>query len=158
MAHPKNSATSVKNELEEVLERTRDASASSVDMKQVRNAMKRARLAIIFLERSRDEANLRKKIDGSIANAEMRSDLIDREANAARREERQRILFERAQLAAKSETASSAQTPAVYAQESHERSLGYSRYVEAALASLCPHYPNRPNMGCSAINGSARID
>ena len=152
MANSKDPVAFSKNELEQVLQRTRDVTAETVDLKQMRNVMKRARLAIIHLEQARDEAKFRKKIDNSIAHAEMRSDLIDREANAARREERQRILFERAHIAAMEQGSKSMQLQNAPCVESYERSLASSRYVEAALASLCPHYPNRPNGGCLVLH------
>ena len=50
---PKREPKAVVAELEETLESTREASASSVDMKKIRNAMKRARLAILHLDQSR---------------------------------------------------------------------------------------------------------
>jgi hypothetical protein len=68
---------------------------------------------------------LRSRTERDILRNELRSDGVDREANAARVAERQRILFER----------SSAQAGALSA---YDRASSSASYVEAALASLCP--------------------
>lgn len=125
-------------ELGKLLADTKECDASTLDLKRVRNAMKRARSTIQTMQRFEHDIKVRSGVERSLASSEMRADLIDREANAARREERQRVLFERAHSQS--------------GQDSNERALTSARYVEAALASLCPHFPNRPNGGCDLLN------
>lgn len=79
---------------------------------------KNARLASMERSRSLSERD--------ILRAEMHGEQVDREANAARVAERQRFLFERS-------VAQSGQATAA------EKAMASAAYVEAALASLCPH-------------------
>ena len=78
-------------------------------------------------------------IERDVLRAEIRADLVDREANAARVAERQRILFER-----------SCALPGQLS--SHDRAAASANYVETALASLCPNH-GRLSSGCERLYG-----
>lgn len=69
--------------------------------------------------------------------AELHGELVDREANAARVNERQKYLFERAE----------AQT---HQSSAHERAAASAAYLEAALQSLDVHV-QQPQVGCEAL-------
>lgn len=80
-------------------------------------------------------ARARSQLD--ILRTEINSELVDREANAARIAERQQFLFQRA-------SALPGQLGAA------ERAVASATYVEAALVALCPHV-NTPMTGCAHI-------
>lgn len=65
-------------------------------------------------------------VEKDVLRQEMHAEQVDREANSARVAERQRFLFERA-----------ASQPGQSA--AGERAVASASFVEAALASLCPH-------------------
>lgn len=65
-------------------------------------------------------------VEKDLLRQEMHAEQVDREANAARVAERQRFLFERS-LAQPGQSAAG------------ERAVASASFVEAALASLCPH-------------------
>lgn len=87
----------------------------------VKEAVREARAA----SRALTVAELRHRTACDLLRQEIRSEGVDREANSARINERQRVLFER----------SSAQQGALAA---HDFAAASAGYVEAALASLCP--------------------
>ena len=60
-----------KNELEETIRNTRAASARSRNVKQMRNVMKRARLAIMHLTQSRDDDPQRRSVSVSTSTASL---------------------------------------------------------------------------------------
>lgn len=73
--------------------------------------------------------------------AEMHAELVDREANAARVQERQRFLFERSTSLPGQSTAA-------------DRAIGAVHHIEAALVALCPH--NAPRFtGCDQLAEAA---
>jgi hypothetical protein len=65
-------------------------------------------------------------VEKDVLRQEMHAEQVDREANAARVAERQRFLFERA-VSQPGQAAAG------------ERAVASASFVEAALASLCPH-------------------
>ena len=73
---------------------------------------------------------------------EVHAEQVDREANISRIAERQRFLFER-------QTAQSGQATAA------DRAVASASYVEAALASLCPHV-TQTSPGCSQLHETTR--
>lgn len=82
-------------------------------------------------------AHARHTAEKDVLKAELHCEAVDREANAARVAERQRFLFERAVALPGQGDAS-------------ERASASAAYVEAALASLCPH-TLPPAAGCEAL-------
>tara|TARA_B100001079_G_scaffold241799_2_gene227494 strand:+ start:805 stop:1254 length:450 start_codon:yes stop_codon:yes gene_type:complete len=69
----------------------------------------------------------RHRVEMAVFSEEMRQELVDREASAARTADRFRVLCER--------DSGSARTV-------FDRAVGSASSVEAALASLCPHAPS----------------
>ena len=69
----------------------------------------------------------RHRIEMAVFTEEVRQELVDREASAARTADRFRVLCER----------DGGSTHALF-----DRAIGSSTAVEAALASLCPHGPS----------------
>ena len=101
----------------------------SADTDQLQTLVARAsRLHNLLLQAIRHDAAsiARARIERDSVKLEMHAELVDREANSARVADRQRLLFERS--AAQPGQASAG-----------ERAVQSAAYVEAALASLCPH-------------------
>jgi hypothetical protein len=132
----KREAQTTVREIKAILSATKES--GTIDQKRVRNALKRAVHVIEAHLRRFDDASHHNKINLMLVQEEMTRDLIDREANAAKREERQRLLFERP-------TAQNGQLNA------HDRASASARYAELAIASLCPHTSNRPAPGCEEL-------
>ena len=90
-----------------------------------------------LIKRDAAAAHTRHTAEKDVLKAELHCEAVDREANAARVAERQRFLFERAVALPGQSDAS-------------ERASASAAFVEAALASLCPHgLP--PAAGCEAL-------
>lgn len=90
-----------------------------------------------LIKREMAAAHTRHTAEKDVLKAELHCEAVDREANAARVAERQRFLFERA-------VALPGQS------EASERASASAAFVEAALASLCPH-DLLPAAGCEAL-------
>ena len=88
-----------------------------------------------------EQANTRLAIELHCVRAAMHEELVDREANAARIQDRQRLLFDRA-------NAQEGQLSA------HDRAALSANYVEAALGALCPQ-PAGPAAGCHVAADAA---
>lgn len=89
------------------------------------------------LKRTLDDQKNRHIIEMDSLRSELHGELVDREANAARIVERQRLLFER----------SVAQPGQLHG---HDRATASAAYVEAALVALCP-YTVPPLSGCDTL-------
>lgn len=95
-------------------------------MASLREELAQLSLVVQKNERLASVERVRSLNEIDILRAEMHGEQVDREANAARVAERQRFLFERS-------VAQSGQATAA------EKAMASAAYVEAALASLCPH-------------------
>lgn len=93
--------------------------------------------AILSEARLAADVEARTRVQMDTLRTEINSELIDREANAARIAERQQFLFQRA-------AALPGQLGAL------ERAVASAAYVEAALVALCPHV-NPPLPGCAHV-------
>lgn len=92
--------------------------------------------ALADARRSADAAS-HARVQLDILRTEINSELVDREANAARIAERQQFLFQRASALPGQLTAA-------------ERAVASATYVEAALVALCPHV-HVPMSGCAHL-------
>ena len=127
-------------DLTKKLHQTVDASLNGnghVDLSEVRSAAKRLNKILQGVARHRTFEKARSTAELDALRSEMHTELVDREANAARVAERQRFLFER----------SSAQNGQAVAAE---RAAQSAAFVEAALVSLCPHTASQ-SPGCSQL-------
>ena len=103
---------------------------------ELRLHMKQAKMAnAVLAEASRSMAQERTRatVEKDALRAEMHAELVDREANAARVAERQRVLFERGSALAGQAGA-------------QERAYASAAFVEAAVASLCPNAGIKPRL------------
>lgn len=98
-------------------------------MKSLREELSQLSLLVQRNVRHNSAQRARWLSEKDIMRAEMHGEQVDREANSARIADRQRFLFERA-------VAQSGQSTAA------EKAVASAAYVEAALASLCPHVGN----------------
>lgn len=95
------------------------------------------RARIVELEQELRDTKARARLERAALKAEMRAELVDRQANAARVADRQRALFERG-------VAQSGQLQA------SERAKASAGYIEAALTTLCPFSVAQPG-GCNEL-------
>ena len=104
---------------------------------QTIKALEEIRHTLVQIQHQIAHEKARHITEKDILRAELHCEAVDREANAARISDRQRFLFERA-------VALPGQA------EASDRAAASASYVEAALASLCPH--NVAHMpGCEAL-------
>jgi len=87
--------------------------------------------------RNAADAATQARLQLDLLRSEINSELVDREANAARIVERQQFLFQRSSALIGQSSAA-------------DRACASALYVEAALASLCPHV-NTPMSGCTVL-------
>ena len=92
----------------------------------LREDLQQLHLVVQAEARQSAEERARFLVEKDVMREEMHAEHVDREANAARVAERQRFLFERS-------VAQPGQASAA------ERASASAAFVEAALASLCPH-------------------
>jgi hypothetical protein len=92
----------------------------------LRQDLQQLHLLVQAEARQSAEERARFLVEKDVMREEMHAEHVDREANAARVAERQRFLFERS-------VAQPGQASAA------ERASASASFVEAALASLCPH-------------------
>jgi len=108
-----------------------------LDLEKLRRLSRAAEREAAALKRREAFAKERAGIEKDVLREEIRSDMVDREANAARVAERQRILFGR--------------TCALAGQLSSNDSAATSaNYIEKALSSLCPNYGGLSS-GCERL-------
>ena len=86
------------------------------------------------------DAAAQTRVQMDILRLEINSELVDRDANAARIAERQQFLFQRASALPGQATAA-------------ERAVASAAYVETALVSLCPHV-GMPMAGCAVLDAA----
>lgn len=92
-----------------------------------REVVKRSNQEIARLKRQHAAQAERHRVEMAVFSEEVRHELVDREANAARTADRLRVLFERDSGSARN----------VF-----DRAMGSASAVEATLASLCPYTPS----------------
>lgn len=92
-----------------------------------RNVVRRTNLEIARLKSQGKAQRERHRVEMAVFSDEVRHELVDREASAARTADRFRILCERDSGSARS---------------AFDRALGSAAAVEATLACLCPHAPS----------------
>jgi hypothetical protein len=102
------------------------------DMDDIHTALTSALHDINTLQRTLEHMKTRHTIESDLLRAEVHSELVDREANAARVADRQRFLWERS-VALPGQAAAG------------DRAAASAAYVEAALSALCPHSTPRSN-------------
>jgi hypothetical protein len=97
----------------------------AVDVALLRRYVKRVGTTLQRLQHEHEHAKHRARVETDIMHAEMQSEHVDREANAARIAERQRFLFQR--------------NAAIGDASAYDRAVMGANYVETALVTLCPH-------------------
>ena len=108
-----------------------------IDAEEQRKLVTRVRKHLVKQQRELDLVKHRARAEVDILRSELHGELVDREANAARVNERQRYLFERHEALAGQTTA-------------HQRAQASAAYLEAALVSLDVH-TNTPGHGCELL-------
>jgi hypothetical protein len=127
------------------LELTHHASALCDDLaiaaaparKDILDTLDSLKTTLLSIKREISHNQSRFTAERDALRSELHCESVDREANAARVAERQRFLFERAVALPGQGDAS-------------DRASASAAFVEAAMASLCPHGPP-PASGCEAL-------
>ena len=117
---------------------TEGVDTGQVDAGSVRSKARTLNKILQAANRQRSFEKARATAELDALRSEMHSELVDREANAARVAERQRFLFER-------HTAQPGQAAAA------DRASQSAAFVEAALVSLCPH-TTTVSPGCAQLD------
>jgi len=112
------------------LERTHEHGVEFVRLKKL---AARANKAVQSIQRHAQDENVRAGVRENVLREAVRDDLIDREANAARVMDKQRLLSEQAASASSSSNASS----------TFERAMQAAASVESSIALLCAHQARR---------------
>ena len=106
-----------------------------------RKLLTRVRKCLLRQQRALEHAKHRARAEVDLLRSELHGELVDREANAARVNERQRCIFEREQALAGQSTA-------------HARAQASAAYLEAALVSLDVH-THSVGHGCQVLYTAA---
>jgi hypothetical protein len=114
---------------------------NGIDLSELQTIANTLLETALYNARHAADAAAQSRIALDLLRSEVNSELVDREANAARIAERQQFLFQRA-------SALPGQASAA------ERACASAAYVEAALVSLCPHV-NLPMAGCATLEAQS---
>lgn len=113
------------------------ANTAAAARKDILDTLDTLKTVLLSIQRELAHNQSRFTAERDALRSELHCESVDREANAARVAERQRFLFERAVALPGQGDAS-------------DRASASAAFVEAAMASVCPHGP-APASGCEAL-------
>ena len=114
--------------------------SDALDDEEHKRLLVRVRKCLAKQQRELVVARHRARAEVDVLRSELHGELVDREANAVRVNERQRVLFERQEALAGQSSA-------------HERAQASAAYLEAALVSLDVN-AHSVGLGCEALYNS----